>query len=146
VLVASLARAGLTTLIALTACQSVVPAPATPHSEVDEVTAQIGDAACTADSQCRTIGVGSKACGGFERYLAWSTLRTDAQALGRAAERQRAREDKLRASAADPMLSNCALVPDPGAFCADSAGSSPASAARICRLRRGSGGAASALY
>ena len=35
--------------------------------------AEIGDATCDADAQCRTVAVGHKSCGGPESYLPWST-------------------------------------------------------------------------
>lgn len=85
--------------------------------------ALIGDAACAGPEQCRTVAVGAKACGGPQAYLAWSTLRTNEAALKEAAEAFSAsrRRDVERSGAA----SNCAMVVDPGAYCAES---------RVCRL------------
>jgi len=101
----------------------------------------IGDAACTSDSQCHTIGVGAKACGGPERFVAWSNLRTDAAELELAAARATSIE---RAKVQVPgKMSNCALVTDPGAYCGE-ADATPSQgvvaqgqpvAARRCRLR-----------
>jgi hypothetical protein len=141
-------RVGAMTLLALSACQSGVSAPARSDAPTADITALIGDAACTADSQCRTIGLGSKPCGGFERYVAWSTLRTDAEALRRAIEPQRTQEEKKSRGAPDPMLSNCAVVPDPGAYCALPAapGAAPSPVAGACRLRPRSAGAGGAIY
>jgi hypothetical protein len=104
----------------------------------------IGDAACDSDSQCHTIGVGAKACGGPERFLAWSSLRTDGAELQAVAVRAAGVD---RAGAHVPgKMSNCALVTDPGAYCGapDSSRAQGAaapeqpSAPRQCRLRASS--------
>src|ERR1700751_2827805 len=50
------------------------------------IVALIADGACDSDSQCKTIAIGAKACGGPEYYLAWSTKRTEAAALREAAK------------------------------------------------------------
>jgi len=127
-------------LLLTAACATGGPAAdsAAPTGTVEGL---IGDAACDSDSQCHTIAVGSKACGGPERYLAWSSLRTDGAALQSAAARGTAID---RSPAQVPgKMSNCALVTDPGAYCGapDSASARNApvpgqpSAARQCRLR-----------
>lgn len=130
---------GLTATLASTvllsaACtaNSSSPAAAAPTPSVQSL---IGDAACNDDSQCRTIGVGAKACGGPEAYLAWSTLSTtDAEALRRQADREAERrraEGEKRGE-----MSTCSVVPDPGAYCARPAGAA-AGARGVCRLRDG---------
>jgi len=121
-----------------TAC---VGAPAQPTpTAAQEVEALIGDAVCTSDAECHTIGVGAKSCGGPQAYLAWSSRRTDGAALRLAAQRQAKAE--LAAAQASGIRSNCAITPDPGAFCAP-ASPSP-EAPRQCRLRRaGASGTAS---
>jgi hypothetical protein len=89
----------------------------------------IGDARCTSDAQCRTIGVGHKACGGPGGYLAWSTYSTpDEAGLRRAVERhaQAVQQEQQRSG----MLSNCMAVIDPGARCVPDAGGGPGR----CRL------------
>lgn len=104
-----------------------------------EVRRLIGDAACTADDQCRTLAFGAKACGGPQAYLAWSTRATvDPAALAAAAERHAAvRREELRRSG---LMSDCRLVTDPGAVCLPTAAAS-APAARACQLRSGLGSA-----
>ena len=81
-----------------------------------DITAEIGDAACDSDTQCRTIGVGAKACGGPEGYVAWSSKVNDAgtrlRALAAAHSVERERENERSG-----MLSNCSVTPDPGAVC-----------------------------
>lgn len=80
------------------------------------IQALVGEARCTSDNQCRTIGVGHKSCGGPAAYLAWSTQSTpDEAALKRAVDRhagaQAAEQER------SGMRSNCMLVTDPGARC-----------------------------
>lgn len=96
--------------------------------------ALIGDAACDDDSQCRTLAVGAKACGGPEYYLAWSTRRTDAGALRAAAA---STVSAPRSPKSDPRgQSTCVFVTDPGAYCAPAAGKEPnAGRGGTCRLR-----------
>jgi hypothetical protein len=131
-------RSALAATLALSAaCAGVEPAP-TPVATAN-VEALIGDAACDSDAQCRTIGVGAKACGGPQAYLAWSSKRTDGAALQQAAERQ-ARAARAAAEASG-IMSNCMVTKDPGAFCAASVGvdgalTAGAQPARRCRLRR----------
>jgi hypothetical protein len=97
----------------------------------------VGNAACTSDEQCRTLPYGAKACGGPQSYLAWSTAVSDEAALKAAAERYAAqRREELRASG---LLSDCALVPDPGAVCAP-ATTGGGAAPRHCVLQGGNGG------
>ena len=126
------------TLCLLAATLGLATACATEEAKTrpaatDRVTSLTGDAACSSDAQCRTIGVGNKACGGPERYLAWSTLRTDGAALQAAVDQQAlARRAEQRARGA---ISTCSVVPDPGAYCAIGAGTGAAGAPPgVCQL------------
>lgn len=113
-----------------TGCAARSPVASAPTSRAS-VEALIGEASCDADAQCRTVGVGAKACGGPARYLAWSSRHTDATALQRAVEddARRARAEAEKAG----ILSNCSVTVDPGATCVR----------QRCQLRpRGPGGAA----
>ena len=90
-------------------------APVTKSTLMQQLQAEIGDAACDSADQCKTVAVGHKACGGPERYLAWSTKRSDGAKIGQlatalAAER---RGQNLR----DGIISTCSMVIDPGATC-----------------------------
>lgn len=114
----------VTTLLAwaaLSSCAQTPPTPPAASAEPEsmrlarELRTLIGPAACSSDAQCRTVPVGAKACGGPSAYLAWSTSGTDAQQLKELAGRQSAAEK--REVAASGMLSNCAMVMDPGAAC-----------------------------
>lgn len=101
--------------------QSTPTAPAPVASQPEsqrlsnELTSLIGPATCTADSQCRTVPVGAKACGGPAGYLAWSTTGTDAQRLTDLAARQAVASKQE--STARGMVSTCSMVTDPGAAC-----------------------------
>ncbi len=85
--------------------------PADPMAEVQRL---IGDAACRKDADCRTVGVGHRACGGPQAYLPWSAWRTSAPALNQAAAATRTAPPRTT----EPMMSTCQVAVDPGAHCA----------------------------
>ena len=101
-----------------------------------EVRQLIAQAVCSTDADCRTMAIGSKACGGPEAYLAWSVRKTDPQALSAAAARH-ADQQRMQNQKPGGRMSNCAWVSDPGAQCLAAAGD----ALRHCVLRstRGTG-------
>ena len=70
---------------------------------------------CDQDSQCHSLGVGAKACGGPERYLAWSDRQRSDQRLQQLAARYAAA--RIADDQREQMMSNCAVVADPGAVC-----------------------------
>lgn len=111
----------LAPLLAWAALTSCAQTPSPPPAEAEsvrlgrELRALIGPAACSADSQCRTVAVGAKACGGPAGYVAWSIQGTDGQQLTELARRQA--DAQRREVEASGMASNCALVVDPGAAC-----------------------------
>ena len=83
------------------------------HAQVQRL---IGRAACDSDTQCRTLPLGTRACGGPESYLAWSVLGTDQAALQRAAGRYG--QWKAQQQARSGTMSICMVETDPGAVCA----------------------------
>jgi hypothetical protein len=95
----------------------------------------IGDAACRTHDQCATVGVGAKACGGPAAYLAWSTLRTDRQRLRALAESEGQAQRKQMQARGE--MSDCALVPDPGAYCDQT--QAAAGGLGVCRLQAAGG-------
>jgi len=99
--------------------------------------ALIGDAACRDDTQCRTLPVGTLACGGPASYLAWSTLHSNEAALKAAAAPLAHR----RPGSARGEMSICRVLPDPGARCVPG----EAGALGTCRLRERSDGTGGAL-
>jgi len=111
---------------ALTSCAQTPPsppaAPAPPAAgETEsvrlgrELRAMVGSAACSSDSQCRSLAFGAKACGGPAGYLAWSTQGSDEQKLKALAVRQA--DAQRREIEASGLRSNCMFVADPGASC-----------------------------
>lgn len=90
-------------------------APAATQALYQQLQQEIGNAACDAPAQCRTLAIGHKSCGGPERYAAWSTK------AGNAARIEQLGADYAAARKADDtgsgMISNCMMVMDPGATC-----------------------------
>lgn len=80
-----------------------------------QIQTQAADLSCDSAQQCHTLAVGAKACGGPERYLAWSSKRQDGAALRQLAERHAAL--RRAEDAKSGMMSTCQVVPDPGANC-----------------------------
>jgi hypothetical protein len=106
------------------------PAPAGQAGTLGEIRALIGAASCSDASQCRTLAVGARACGGPEGYLAYSTAQTDESALRALGERYKA--ERQAQIAASGEMSDCRFISDPGAVCS----------AGTCQLGTGSSGAA----
>ena len=111
-------------LLAGSACSQVPPKPATaaaPAAPAPEaslkprIDSAIGDAACDSQAQCATLALGHKACGGPERYVAWSSKVSDGAALADLAARLA--EQRTRSDAREGMMSTCRVVVDPGASC-----------------------------
>jgi hypothetical protein len=114
-----LAPASLLILVAACAGARPAPPPASDPAATaalwQQLQAENADTACDSDSQCHSLGVGAKACGGPERYLAWSSKQGDGAKLKALAEQHSAarRADDAR----EHMMSTCSLVSDPGAVC-----------------------------
>jgi hypothetical protein len=91
------------------------PGPATAATLWQQIQSENASTGCDSDSQCHSLGVGSKACGGPERYLAWSSKQGDGAQLKALVEQHSAarRADDAR----EHMMSTCSLVSDPGAAC-----------------------------
>lgn len=106
-------------VLSITACGSAptaTPAPAPGSATLaEQIKKEAGDAACDTPRQCQTIAIGAKACGGPERYLAWSNKSNDGKQLTALAQAQAEASRKLQQS--DGMMSTCAIVTDPGATC-----------------------------
>lgn len=100
------------------ATPAAAPATAVPAGAAalaQQVRDEIGQGACTSDTQCRTIGVGHRACGGPEAWLAWSTSASNEGKLKQLVEAHaQARKAEVERSG---MMSICAMLPDPGAQC-----------------------------
>jgi len=83
---------------------------------LQRIKAEIGDAPCSSSAQCRTLPLGSKACGGPAAWIAWSASASDGERL-QAWALDLAQQQRSRAQA-DGVMSTCSIVPDPGAVCA----------------------------
>jgi hypothetical protein len=82
---------------------------------LEQIRAEIGDAACSSEQQCRTLAIGAKPCGGPESFIAWSVQRSDAAKLERLATAYR--KEREAENARERRVSNCMFVADPGAQC-----------------------------
>ena len=107
-------------LLATSACGSAPTqddAPPAPGNAglLAQIQAEVGAAACDSTQQCQTIAIGAKACGGPERYLAWSSKNNDGKKLKALAQAQA--EASRKQQQADGMMSTCSIVTDPGATC-----------------------------
>lgn len=112
-------RLAAASLLILTACASArqqAPSPNSPTLGLwQQIQATNSDLSCDSDTQCHTIAVGAKACGGPESYLAWSSKHTDSSQLKALVEKHAAaqRDDNNR----NGMMSTCRAISDPGASC-----------------------------
>jgi hypothetical protein len=90
--------------------------PATDAGDtLQQIRALVGNASCTDASQCRSLPLGARACGGPQAYLAWSVERTDGNALGKLADRYKSeREAQIKQTG---EVSDCRFIADPGAVC-----------------------------
>ncbi|MFC7422004.1 hypothetical protein ACFQNF_19260 [Iodobacter arcticus] len=77
--------------------------------------AEIGTAQCTQDTQCRTVAVGAKSCGGPEFYLPWSIAEGRAEKIALLAKKYT--DQRLLEIKQSGELSTCQFVADPGAVC-----------------------------
>jgi len=101
--------------------------PKNPATHVDRqieaklttrILAEIGEARCSHDSQCRTLPLGEKACGGPTLWLPWSSTKSNPSQLSLWAHQLAALQRK--SNALNVVQSNCQYLPDPGAMCLDS--------------------------
>ncbi|MYM84618.1 hypothetical protein GTP44_22045 [Duganella sp. FT50W] len=100
-------------LLILTACAGPPEEPVVALWQ--QIKSANADLRCDDNSQCHSIGVGAKACGGPENYLAWSSKHSDgAQLKALVAQHAAARRDDDQRKG---MMSTCSVVSDPGASC-----------------------------
>ena len=96
------------------------PAPelaveAEPGLTVPAIAPLPGGVACDTHSQCLTLPVGEKPCGGPQRWLAWSSKGISEADLRRLLAGQMG--GTVHAPRRPGERSICAVVPDPGAQC-----------------------------
>jgi len=109
-------------LLATSACSAPAQDSATPSTPaptqaalLEQIQSEVGTAACDSTQQCQTIAIGAKACGGPERYLAWSSKNNDGKKLKALAYAQA--EASRRQQQNDNMMSTCSIITDPGSSC-----------------------------
>ncbi len=107
-------------VLCLTACQTSAtsgPTGVTTEASLQrQINTTIGQAPCTTDAQCRTIGVGANACGGPAAWRAWSTQNNPkGEALQSLVDQHAALQRQRQAQSG--MVSTCRYLPDPGAVC-----------------------------
>ena len=95
--------------------RAAAPAPGAAASLLQQLQAEVGDAACDSSAQCKTVAVGHKACGGPESYMPWSSKRSDAAKVARLAADLTA--ERRAQDVKSGMVSTCSMVIDPGAVC-----------------------------
>jgi hypothetical protein len=108
-----------------TAAPQASQAPHSPPSRAAPVKAQDGTLAriralagtpsCSSDTECHSLPLGARACGGPESYLVWSSATTseaEIQALG-----ERYKEERRAANTAAGRVSTCQFLMNPGAVC-----------------------------
>jgi len=119
------------------AVDSAAAAASAAAEDQSRVNSLIGDAACDTQSQCRTVGIGARPCGGPESWLAWSIKSTDPRALQDAvqAQAQAAKDANQRSG----LASDCRVRPEPTAVCRPRASDGK----KTCQL--GQGGVDSAV-
>jgi hypothetical protein len=107
-------------LIACAACASAggeptAPTPAAAPASLAQIQALIGTPSCSGDTQCHSLAVGAKPCGGPEAYLAWSSAKTNPDTIRALGERYKA--ERQAEGAARGAVSDCRFQVDPGAVC-----------------------------
>ena len=106
----------LTLALPLAACQAAsADLPADLPSLGQALDQAIGDAACRADADCRTVPLGHRACGGPSSYRAYSLLGgQQARILALAQAQREAMRQQVERSG---LVSDCRALADPGAQC-----------------------------
>jgi hypothetical protein len=86
-----------------------------PAGTLAQMRVAVGSAACTESSQCRTVPVGARACGGPEGYMAYSTSGSNEASLLALSEKYRA--ERKASHVATGMVSDCRMIQNPGSQC-----------------------------
>jgi hypothetical protein len=105
--------------------------PQTAAELLQAIQDEIGAPDCDASTQCRSIAVGAKPCGGPEAYLIWSSKTGRPERL--AALVGAHREARQAENARSGRMSDCRVLVDPGAVCRPRA----ADGKRVCQPGQG---------
>jgi len=118
------------------ACAAPPDAARSTPRLLQDIKDEIGEAACDADTQCNSIGIGVKPCGGPEAFFVWSSKDADRDRLTALVTRYRdARRSENERSGA---MSDCRVIPNPGAVC----GPRARDGVRVCQPGQGGKGGA----
>ena len=80
-----------------------------------QIRSAVGEAKCSNNSQCRTLPLGEKPCGGPEQWLPYASTQASADQLKAwSAELSAAAKRRNQSSG---MAGTCQFTPDPGAAC-----------------------------
>lgn len=71
--------------------------------------------ACTVDTECHSVAVGAKACGGPTAYRAYSSKSVSSASVDALAQQER--DLAAQAARASHQVSTCYMLADPGAHC-----------------------------
>ena len=71
--------------------------------------------ACTVDTECHSVAVGAKACGGPTGYRAYSSKTVSSASVDAMAQQER--DLAAQAARASHQVSTCYMLGDPGAHC-----------------------------
>jgi hypothetical protein len=80
-----------------------------------QIRALAANTSCTSSSQCHTLALGERACGGPEGYLAYSAAAAPVKPLQALAARYA--EQRRAENAKSGIMSTCQMLTDPGALC-----------------------------
>lgn len=127
----------LAAMLIAAAVPLAAPASAPAAASLARLEQLIAAPSCQVDADCAVIGIGSRPCGGPERYAAWSRRVSDEAVLKQAAARHA--EVRRQADAAAGIAGTCVVLPQPAVRCLLAA---PARAGR-CELMPGQGGSGS---
>jgi hypothetical protein len=84
-----------------------------------EVRTRIGPAVCAADSDCRALPMGARACGGPSAYLPYSIRGTDEGPLARLSDDHRRLSEELNRQR--QAIGTCEALAEPVPYCERSA-------------------------
>ena len=98
----------------------VPPPPVLATGDLAAVDAKLdatlsGASACTADTECHTVAVGAKACGGPTGYRAYADKTVSTASVDALAQQER--DLAAAAARASHQVSTCFMLADPGAHC-----------------------------
>lgn len=111
-----LALLTLVSPVALASPGSVASAPqaAAGSALLQDIDKLIGKASCTADTQCRSLPLGQRACGGPELYRAYAAGAAEARLIELARQHRQTRRAQREGNG---RVGICQLLADPGARC-----------------------------